>query len=124
MGGVPTTPASRPTPTLVPAVVVHHGCPGGPAGVGGRRRLAGQPHHQDHADHNRGRGRANQCGYPPPDHHHAADHPSTDHPSTDHRPADHHPPPPPPRPPGPPPPPPNPPPPRPRPGPRTPPPRR
>src|SRR6266511_1112588 len=92
MGGVPTTPASRPTPALVPAMVVHHGCPGRPAGVGGRRRLAGQPHHQDHADHNRGRGRANQCSYPPPDHP-STDHPSTDHPPTDHRPADHHPPP-------------------------------
>src|SRR6266540_3411435 len=53
--------------------------------------LVGQPdHHQaDHVDDGRGRGRADQCGSPPADHHHAADHRPTDDGPADHDPPPH-----------------------------------
>src|SRR6266536_5062205 len=83
-------------------MVVHHGRPGGPAGVGGRRRFVGQPdHHQaDHVDDGRGRGRADSAASLPP----TTTMPPTTRPPTTARPTTTQPPPPPPHPPPPPPP--------------------
>src|SRR6266540_427898 len=72
-------------------MVVHHGRPGGPAGVGGRRRFVGQPdHHQaDHVDDGRGRGRADSAASLPP----TTTMPPTTRPPTTARPTTTHPPP-------------------------------
>src|SRR6266511_2851953 len=70
-------------------MVVHHGRPGGPAGVGGRRRFVGQPdHHQaDHVDDGRGRGRADSAASLPP----TTTMPPTTRPPTTARPTTTHP---------------------------------
>src|SRR6266702_5303806 len=82
-------------------MVVHHGRPGGPAGVGGGRRLAGQPPHQVHVDDGRGRGRARPVRLPsrrpppcrrPPAHRRRPGRPPPPHPPPRHQRPTHRPP--------------------------------